>query len=31
MEDKIIKDELYQTVMKSFVKRIEMKKLAGKK
>jgi glutathione synthase/RimK-type ligase-like ATP-grasp enzyme len=31
MEDKIIKDELYRIVMKSFVKRIEMKKLAGKK
>jgi len=31
MEDKIIKDELYKIVMKSFVKRIEMKKLSGKK
>ena len=31
MEDKIIKDLLYQTVMQSFVSRIEKKKLTGKK
>jgi glutathione synthase/RimK-type ligase-like ATP-grasp enzyme len=31
MEDKILKDELYLTVMQSFVRRIEDKKLPGKK
>jgi glutathione synthase/RimK-type ligase-like ATP-grasp enzyme len=31
MEDLILKDELYQTVIKSFIRRIEEKKLAGKK
>ncbi len=31
MEDKILKDELYLTVMRSFVQRIEEKKLVGKK
>jgi len=31
MEDKILKDELYLTVMRSFIRRIEEKKWAGKK
>jgi len=31
MEDNILKDELYLTVMQSFIRRIEQKKLAGKK
>jgi len=31
MEDKILKDELYLTIMQSFVRRIEKKKLAGVK
>ena len=31
MEDQILKDELYQTLMQSFIRRIEEKKLAGKK
>ncbi len=31
MEDKIQKDELYRKVMQSFIRRIEQRKLAGKK
>ena len=31
MEDQILKDGLYQTLMRSFIRRIEEKKLAGKK
>jgi len=31
MEDKVSKNELYLTVMQSFIRRIEDKKLAGKK
>ncbi len=31
LEDRILKDELYLTVMRSFVTRIEQKKLAGTK
>jgi glutathione synthase/RimK-type ligase-like ATP-grasp enzyme len=31
MEDMVLKDELYRTVMKSFISRIEQKRLAGRK
>jgi len=31
MEDQVLKDELYLTVMRSFIRRIEEKKLVGKK
>jgi glutathione synthase/RimK-type ligase-like ATP-grasp enzyme len=31
LEDRILKDELYRTVMKFFINRIEQKKLAGRK